>query len=502
MKDNILFWISKDLLHFGIANSLQKNNGANLYAIIESFDKPKKFFQNQKFVNFKKTWYLDNLTTSKKHPDIEFLKSKENQYGINLWSIAYSERYFSGFTKYHVFSHDEILSFFEQEFRFFEEILDEIKPNFVIMRIPDFHHIHLFHELCRKKGIKILIMSRTKFSLNHWYISQNPTVIDIPEKHSKHLIKNISDIHKIQTRLNSNSKIKESSNQRIGFFNIFQKNSLRSIFELIISSGKNNERERFLDLGRTRSKIFFYTISILLKFRFREFFINKKLKKSIPANMQFAYFPLHMEPERTLLIEAPYFVNQIDVIENIAKSLPVDYFLVVKEHPLMKKRMWRPTSFYKQIMDLPNVVLVHPDVTNEELFKKCSIVTTITGTGGLHAAFFNKPSIIFGDVVYSNLSSIFKVNSLEELPLLIKKALETKTNENDLVSLVNNILDNSFEFDKLELTDNFHPFYGTMLSNVVITDEQMKKFLEKNKKIFDELTNEHIKKITLLKEKT
>ena len=113
MKDNILFWISKDLLHFGIANSLQKNNGANLYAIIESFDKPKKFFQNQKFVNFKKTWYLDNLTTSKKHPDIEFLKSKENQYGINLWSIAYSERYFSGFTKYHVFSHDEILSFFE-----------------------------------------------------------------------------------------------------------------------------------------------------------------------------------------------------------------------------------------------------------------------------------------------------------------------------------------------------------------------------------------------------
>ena len=78
MKDNILFWISKDLLHFGIANSLQKNNGANLYAIIESFDKPKKFFQNQKFVNFKKTWYLDNLTTSKKHPDIEFLKSKEN----------------------------------------------------------------------------------------------------------------------------------------------------------------------------------------------------------------------------------------------------------------------------------------------------------------------------------------------------------------------------------------------------------------------------------------
>jgi hypothetical protein len=501
LKDKFLFWISKDLLHFGVANSLQKNNEADLYAIIESFDKPKKFFQNQKFVNFRKTWYLDNLGTSKHKPDIEYLKSKENEYGINLWSIAYGERYFSDFNKYYTFTYDDILSFFEQEFRFFEKILDEIKPNFVIMRVPDFHHIKLFYDICRKKGIKILIMNRTKFSLKNWYLSQKPNVIDIPEKHSKNLIKTISDIHKMQTKLNSKSQIKKYSNQRVGFFTILQKNSLHSIFELFISRGTTNERERFLNLGRTRSKMLFYTISILLKFKFRDFFINKNLKKSIPTNTKFVYFPLHVEPERALLMDAPYFVNQINVIQNIAKSLPVDHFLVVKEHPIMKKLMWRPTSFYKQLMNLPNVILIHPNITNEELIKNCSIVTTITGTAGLQAAFFNKPSIIFGDVFYSNLSSVIKVNSLEELPLLIKKSIETKINENDVIALVNNILDNSFEFDNLQLDDNFNPFHGTMLSNVSITDEQMKKFLEKNKKIFDELGHEHIKKITQLKEK-
>ena len=39
-----------------------------------------------------------------------------------------------------------------------------------------------------------------------------------------------------------------------------------------------------------------------------------------------------------------------------------------------------------------------------------------------------------------------------------------------------------------------------MLSNVEITEEQMKNFLDKNKKLFEKLTYEHVKKMTSLKE--
>ena len=57
--------------------------------------------------------------------------------------------------------------------------------DFVIMRIPDFHHLKMFHALCRKKNIKVLIMNRTKFSFNLWFISQEPNKLDIAENISE-----------------------------------------------------------------------------------------------------------------------------------------------------------------------------------------------------------------------------------------------------------------------------------------------------------------------------
>ena len=151
-------------------------------------------------------------------------------------------------------------------------------------------------------------------------------------------------------------------------------------------------------------------------------------------------------------------------------------------------------------MDLPNVVLIHPDVDSQELIKNCSIVITITGTSGLQAAFFKKPSITFADTIYSKLPSAFRVNNIEELPVLIKTALNTEIDEKELVNIVNHIVENSFEFDNLELVNEFYPFQGAVLSNLELKNEQMENFLDKNKKLFEKLAHEHIKKITKLKE--
>ena len=487
------------MTHFGIANTIQQTYDADLYAIVESYDKPKKFFQNQNLVNFKKTWYLDNLNVQNKKPNIEYLKTKENQYGINIWQFAYSERYFLNFNKYYKFSSEEILTFFEEEFRFFENILDDINPDFVIVRLPDYHHIKLFCELCKKKNINLLILSRSKFSLNHFIISQEPHKIDITEKNPKIFVKTISDIKKLHT-VGRRNILKELSDKRQGFTEMLPRSALRSIFKLVMARGKNNERERFLERGRSRIKLLTKTISVLLKVKYRDFFIDKYLLKSVIPHKKFVYFPLHLEPEEDILMGAPFYTNQIEVIKNIAKSLPAGYVLYAKEHPIQRKLNWRPISFYKQILELPNVTLIHPEVTNAELTEKCSLVITIGGSAGLQAAFFQKPSIIFGNPYYSKLPSAFRVNNLGDLPSLIRIALNTKFNENDLIDLVNDEMNNSFEFDTFELIDKFNPFYRTMLSNAKITEEQMKNFLDKNKKLFEKLTYEHMKKITSLKE--
>jgi len=65
MKQKILWWQGRELIHFGIAKYFQEKYDCNNYAIIEIRDKPKKFFEKQKIIQFKKVWYFydDSITT-------------------------------------------------------------------------------------------------------------------------------------------------------------------------------------------------------------------------------------------------------------------------------------------------------------------------------------------------------------------------------------------------------------------------------------------------------
>ena len=147
MTDKILFWIDAVLFHYCLSYYLQKQCQSELYAIIDITNKPKNFFKEQKFVNFKKTWfyhdYLQNIDTK---PDLNYISKIEKQYGINLWKLAINERLFYRFNNFYNFKENEILSILEKECRFFENIL-EIKPDFVIGERPQMHHSQLFYEI-------------------------------------------------------------------------------------------------------------------------------------------------------------------------------------------------------------------------------------------------------------------------------------------------------------------------------------------------------------------
>ena len=101
-------------------------------------------------------------------------------------------------------------------------------------------------------------------------------------------------------------------------------------------------------------------------------FIEKNAVRVLDKKTPFVYYPLHSEPERALSIAAPFFTNQIDVITNIAKSLPVGYKLFVKEHPSMtlKRGTGRKLSFYKDLLKLPNVKLIHPEILTIDIKPK------------------------------------------------------------------------------------------------------------------------------------
>ena len=153
------------------------------------------------------------------------------------------------------------------------------------------------------------------------------------------------------------------------------------------------------------------------KKRSRQSFIDKNFISKI-SDGKFILFPLQTDSEGAILLDAPLFTNQIEVIKQISKSMPIDYKLLVKEHPASFLRSWRSVGEYKELRDIPGVVLIHPSANSQELMKKSSLVISICSSSSLDAQFLEKPSIIFADTNFSMIPSIQKVKEIEKLPEL------------------------------------------------------------------------------------
>jgi len=494
MKDKILFWLDYGLKHYGIAYFLNQQHDCELFSIIETHKKPKKFYENQKLVPFKKIWFFhDYVSTKNTPPDMKYLSYIEKKYGINIWLIAYTERFFSKSYKYHKFSRNEILSLIEQECKLFEQVLDEINPNFIIMRDVDLHHVQLLHEICKARGIKILSILPTKMGFR-WIISDTDKLHYDP-LNLKKVPQNQKTFDELRNYLNKYSQNKISkdyvSSSRINFLSNATLSSLYNVF-----FGDAADREKFMSIGNSRSKVFVNMFSLPLKRMRRQLFLDNHSKMEIKNDEKFVYFPLHVSPERYVDISAPFFSNQLEVITNIAKALPVGYKLYVKEHFAMKTRHWREISFYKEILAMPNVELIHHSVSSTEIIKKSSLVITIAGTSSLEAAFYEKPSIVMAHIIYIDfLPFIYRIKNLEELPSTIRTALKSKVNLTDLNRFIEIIQKESFVYDPYVFNNKFNPIYNSLYSDVSISESQMKDFLNHNKNTFEMLALEHLKKI-------
>ena len=76
MKNKILFWQTSDWFNYNLAYSLQEHD-FKLYSIIDTVDKPKKFFLNQKFVNYEKIWFYHDAIKKDVKYDLEYLEKFE-----------------------------------------------------------------------------------------------------------------------------------------------------------------------------------------------------------------------------------------------------------------------------------------------------------------------------------------------------------------------------------------------------------------------------------------
>jgi capsule polysaccharide export protein KpsC/LpsZ len=146
---------------------------------------------------------------------------------------------------------------------------------------------------------------------------------------------------------------------------------------------------------------------------------------------RYVLYPIHFQPEASTLVQAPYYLDQAALIEDMSKSLPVGYQLYVKEH--VSNRGRRPLSFYKKLRETFGVRLLGPDEDTWTLIRDAAAVAVITGTVGWEGLLFGKPVVTFGDVFYNECSLTHRAGLVpkDQWHELFRKAIFEHTHEED-----------------------------------------------------------------------
>jgi hypothetical protein len=144
-------------------------------------------------------------------------------------------------------------------------------------------------------------------------------------------------------------------------------------------------------------------------FYFRYLF-NRRYFRLPEPGQKFVLFPLHFQPEASTCVCAAKYEKQLFFIDSLAKSLPSDTVLYVKEHTAFLGH--RASSFYRALQNYPNVVLIDPWASTRALIQASQAVTTLTGTAGWEAMLLQKPVVVGGTVFYENAPGVMRAEDI------------------------------------------------------------------------------------------
>ena len=189
-----------------------------------------------------------------------------------------------------------------------------------------------------------------------------------------------------------------------------------SLARQVVRPPKTDQGDRLLNAQRS----LFHLVSV-----WRKYLLSSRQFHSIDGLPdRFVYFPLHVDPEASTMVKSPWHTDQISIIEALAKSIPANMSLVVKEHlPMLGMR---PRGFYDQIKRMPGVFLLGPQHDNFKLLNKARLTAVITGTAAWEAMCLGKPALVIGTSPFLAIGEgVVQESSPELLPDAVARALST-----------------------------------------------------------------------------
>jgi len=403
--------------------------------------------------------------------DTDYIHWLEKEYGIpNLWPYVYIDRLIMNGQLVREYpydkallSHEDMLKYVQILARAIIEFLDKEKPDALAISVIGSIGSSLLYHIARKRGIKTITFHHacidnrivlTDYYKNFSWVKErfneiNDGRISPEQKNAEEFIQTFRDKPKTYIAASDPSyKNQASRSAHVQFLK--PQNLLKSIpwhFVTLIKDLKKTRRGDYSDI------FIWWAVWDKIVRKTRGLIGYSDLYSPVDPTERFAYYPLHFEPEITTLLYAPYYTNQIQLVKAIARSLPLDMKLYVKDHAPMLG--YRKRSYYKEMLKIPNIKLINPNVRGLDLLQKTELTFTITGTSGWESILLKKPVINFGYYFYNDIPGVKYSEGFEQLPYLVKEQLEEwKHDEKAIVNYVSALLEDSVPADYAYLWDN------------------------------------------------
>lgn len=396
--------------------------------------------------------------------DLNYIKQLEAEYGLpNLWAYIALDRIvmFNQLVREYPYNtpqytHEEMMRIFQVKARALIEFVEREKPDVMVYSALGVMGGYFLNHLAKKKGIKTLGILPA--------CTASRQVISEDYAH-------FTDVEKI-FKANLAGRVSPAWEEAKAFLDRFRANPApyNPNIKVAFGNSKRAEQFKFLRPANLAASIswFWQIIRHYLKTRHHQDYsdemhpwyylvdhVKRKVRNLIGINdlydafdpdVDFAFYPLHMEPEIALLMHAPFFTNQLELIRTIARSLPLHYKLYVKEHPYMAG--FRPRRFYKELKKIPNVKLMPSHLPSGVILPKTKLITTIISSAAWEGLLLKKPVITFGDQFFNALSMTKKCTTPEQLPYLIKAQLENfKFDEAELMAYLAALFEDTVQID-------------------------------------------------------
>jgi hypothetical protein len=142
-----------------------------------------------------------------------------------------------------------------------------------------------------------------------------------------------------------------------------------------------------------------------------------------PVDEPFILYGLHRQPESSIDVRGAFFDDQLQLIKQVVRSIPVTHKMYVKVH--FSDVIGQSPQFYRALKQFPSVKLIDPDVDSRGLIRKAAVIVTNVGAMGQEGGYWGRPVIAMSKMFWCDLPTVKYCGTPTELPQLIRRMIES-----------------------------------------------------------------------------